>query len=101
MQQEALDTFDEIAKSPEFFLYLALSFGEATCTNNSLLLHNRSAFDDHDVLALSRHPSRLWLMDLEMPAMDAVHAHESLRGIERIEGRGTYYTGHGLAAKRA
>ena len=101
LQQEALDTFDEIARSPEFCLYLTLSTGEATFTNNSLLLHNRSAFDDHDDPALSRHLLRLWLMDPEMPATDAVRAHKSLRGVERIEGRGTYYTGHGLATEQA
>ena len=98
LQKQALDTFDEIARSPEFCLYMTLASGEATFTNNSLLLHNRSAFEDHEDPALSRHLLRLWLMDPELPAVDAVRAHKSLQGIARIDGRGTYYTGTGPAA---
>lgn len=94
---EALDYFDEIANRPEIRLDVLLEPGEATFTNNCLLLHRRTEFEDHADAARKRHLLRLWLVDDERPAVDAVRSHKNREGIEKVDGRGTYYVGPGFA----
>ena len=95
LQQRALDTFDEIANRPEFRLDLVLERGEATLINNARLLHRRTGFEDFPEPDRKRHLLRLWLMDPELPTVDAVRVHKGFNGIEKIDGRGTYYQGRG------
>lgn len=97
---EALDYFDEIANRAEFRLDVLLEPGDATITNNCFLLHRRSEFEDHDDAARKRHLLRLWLVDDERPAVDAVRGHKNRKGIEKLEGRGTYYAGPGFREDR-
>lgn len=93
---EALDVFDEIANRANFRLDLLLEAGDATITNNCFLLHRRSEFEDHEDPARKRHLLRLWLVDDERPAVAAVRGHKNRKGIEKLEGRGTYYAGPGF-----
>ena len=95
LQQRALDTFDEIANEPDVRYDIMLESGEATITNNALLLHRRTSFEDYPESEQRRLLLRLWLMDPDLPTLPAVQAHKSLKGIEKVEGRGTYYQGPG------
>ncbi|MBS37426.1 MAG: taurine catabolism dioxygenase TauD [Thiotrichales bacterium] len=95
VEQEALDTFDEIAASDEFCLNMTLEPGEATFTNNCMLLHRRTTFEDHTEPERRRHLLRLWLSDPQRPADDRVRAHKTSRGIEKRDDGGTYYRGPG------
>ena len=40
-------------------------------------------------------------MDPDLPTLPAVQAHKSLKGIEKVEGRGTYYKGPGYSKNRS
>ena len=94
---EALDYFDEVANRPDVRLDVLLEPGDVTITNNCLLLHRRTEFEDHVDDAQKRHLLRLWLVDGARPAVPAVRNHKNRDGIEKIEGRGTYYAGPGFA----
>ena len=56
-------TFERLAADPEFRVNFQLERGEAALLNNCAVLHNRTAFEDHDEPHLKRHLMRLWLMD--------------------------------------
>ena len=95
-EREALDYFDEIANRSDIRADFLLDPGEATLTNNCLLLHTRTAFEDYEEPERKRHLLRLWLVDSDRPAVNAVRAHKNERGIDQVEGRGTYYSGKGF-----
>ena len=97
VEQAALDYFDELASSEEFCFNMLLEPGEAVFTNNCLLLHKRTAFEDYEEPERRRHLLRLWLSDPERPASAGVRAHKTNRGIEKRDDRGTYYQGPGYA----
>ena len=78
---EALDYFDELATSDAFCLNLTLEPGEACFTNNCMLLHRRSAFEDHTDPARRRHLLRLWLVDPDRPMAADVRVHKNFLGI--------------------
>lgn len=67
--EEALDTFDEIGRRPDFQLELTLGRGEAIFVNNLTVLHARSAFENHGDPAKKRHLLRLWLASHAAPAV--------------------------------
>ena len=92
IEREALDYMDRVADRPEIRLDLRLEPGEASFTNNCLLLHTRTAFEDADDPALKRHLLRLWLREDGRPMAPGVVLHKGRAGIERRDGRGTYYT---------
>ena len=53
-----------------------LERGEAALFNNCAVLHNRTAFEDHDDPHLKRHLMRLWLMDWDgRPTVEGVRYH--------------------------
>jgi alpha-ketoglutarate-dependent taurine dioxygenase len=58
---EALDAFDELLSSPEFTFTFALEPGDALFADNSVVLHNRTAFVDFDEPERKRLLYRLWL----------------------------------------
>lgn len=58
---EALDTFDALARSPEFRFEAMLEPGEAVIMNNYTVLHARSAFRDGPDRARRRLLLRLWM----------------------------------------
>ena len=87
-EREALDLFDTIAARPDVCLNLMLEPGEATITNNCVLLHNRDAFEDGDAPKNRRHLLRLWLTDPDRPATDAIRAHKTGMGILKQTERG-------------
>ncbi|MBT6116322.1 MAG: TauD/TfdA family dioxygenase [Rhodospirillaceae bacterium] len=60
-EEEALDTFDALARSPEFCLEVMLEPGEAVIMNNYAVLHARSAFRDGADAAKKRLLLRLWM----------------------------------------
>jgi len=96
-EQAALDYFDELAASEEFCFNATIEPGEAVFTNNCLLLHKRTAFEDYDEPQRRRYLMRLWLSDPDRPASVGVRAHKTSRGIEKRQDRGTYYSGPGYA----
>jgi hypothetical protein len=60
-QQVALDTFFELAGSPEFYLDMSIGEGDIQFLNNRLLVHGRTDYEDHPDVARRRHMLRLWL----------------------------------------
>jgi plasmid stability protein len=92
-QVEALDLVDAIAQDERFALKFITRPGEAVFFNNLTVLHNRTAFEDSPVEAEKRHLLRLWLVAHEpRPVCDNLRIYEG-RGIDRQEGRTTYFKG--------
>lgn len=58
---EALDTISEMAREPEFNVYMTLRPGEMQFINNYHVLHGRSAYEDDPANGIKRHLKRLWL----------------------------------------
>ncbi len=92
LETEALGFLDEVCDRPDVRLGFRLEPGEATFTNNCLLLHTRTAFEDADDPARKRHLLRLWLREDGRPAAPGVHLHKGTSGITARDGKGTYYT---------
>lgn len=92
-QQAALDLVDEIALDERFALKFITPPGDAVFFNNLTVLHNRSAFEDSGIESQKRHLLRLWLVAHQpRPVDDNLRIYEG-RGIERQEGRSTYFQG--------
>ncbi|MDH3701847.1 MAG: TauD/TfdA family dioxygenase [Alphaproteobacteria bacterium] len=89
---EALDYFDQVGNRPDIRPNLRLEPGEASFTNNCLLLHTRTAFEDSGDPALKRHLLRLWLREDGRPMAPGVVLHKGSAGIEKRARKGTYYT---------
>ncbi len=94
-QVEALDLVDEIATDDRFALKFVTRPGEAVWFNNLTVLHNRTAFEDSPKAEEKRHLLRLWLVAHEprRPVIDRLRIYEG-RGIEKREGRSTYFDGN-------
>lgn len=58
---EALDAFDALAEDVRLHLRMRLAPGDIQFVHNHVLLHDRTAFEDHEEPALRRHLLRLWL----------------------------------------
>lgn len=96
-EREALDYFEDVARRPDVKLEFTLEPGEAIFFNNCMMLHNRTAFEDHPDPARKRHLLRLWLMlDGRRPLAPAVHAYKGTQGIAGRGAASTYYTGVAL-----
>lgn len=91
-EQEALDYLDEVCNRPDIRLNFTMQPGEATFTNNCLLLHTRTAFEDSPDPAKKRLMLRLWLRQDNRPMTSGVLLHKGTAGIEKRDGKGTYYT---------
>ena len=100
-QSEALDFMETVSNREDVCLKMMLEPGEATITNNCLLLHDRTAFTDGDTDDTRRHLLRLWLTDPDRPASHGVLAHKTDQGIAKQDGRGTYYKGAGFTGTDA
>ena len=86
--REALATFERLAADPEFRISFQLERGEAALFNNCAVLHDRTAFEDHDEPHRKRHLMRLWLMDWDgRPTVDEVRYHKGEGGIVPQGGR--------------
>lgn len=69
-QREALDLFDALANDPDLHFTMRLRPGDMQFVYNHALLHDRTAFSDHDEPDKKRHLLRLWLAmsgDRELP----------------------------------
>ena len=92
-QVAALDLVDEISVDERFALKFITRPGDAVFFNNLTVLHNRTAFEDSEVESEKRHFLRLWLVAHEQrPVSDTLRIYEG-RGIDRQEGRSTYFEG--------
>ena len=58
---EALDAFDALAEDPRLHLRMRLAPGDIQFVHNHVLLHDRTAFEDHAEPQRRRHLLRLWL----------------------------------------
>jgi hypothetical protein len=61
VQRQALDALDAVANDPALRVEFALEPGDLFFINNRWILHNRTAFADHDQPERRRHLVRLWL----------------------------------------
>lgn len=59
--KEALDVFDDIMMSPDMRIDMMMEPGDMQFANNYMVLHSRTAFDDHVEQDLRRKKLRLWL----------------------------------------
>lgn len=92
-QVAALDLVDEIALDERFALKFITCPGDAVFFNNLTVLHNRTAFEDSELESQKRHFLRLWLVAHQpRPVNDNLRIYEG-RGIDRQEGRTTYFQG--------
>ena len=60
-ERHALDTFEALSKDPRFCLRFNMEPGDIFFMNNYVLLHDRTAFEDHEDPAKRRLLFRLWL----------------------------------------
>ena len=58
---QAIDLFDEIAREPGNSVRLPLEPGDLLVVNNYVVLHARSAFEDHPQAQRRRRLLRIWL----------------------------------------
>ena len=61
VEREALDTFDAIMHDPALRVDMMLEPGDLQFANNYMVLHSRTAFEDHVDEARRRKMLRLWL----------------------------------------
>ena len=88
---EALDYMDSVCNRPEVRLDFRLETGDFALTNNCLLLHTRTAFEDAREGREGRYLLRLWLREDGRPMVPGVRVHKGAGGIAKRAGRGTYY----------
>ena len=60
-QLAALSAMEELIHQKKFQIEFSLEQGQMMFTNNRWILHNRTAFEDHQDVASRRHYVRLWL----------------------------------------
>jgi len=60
-QRELLDLYEEIAASPGFALDMQFEPGDVQLVSNHVVLHARTAYEDHPEPDRRRHLLRLWL----------------------------------------
>lgn len=94
---EALNYMEEVSNRPGVRLNFLMEPGDLLFVNNCLILHTRTAFEDSDNPNLRRHLMRLWLRQDDRPASDGVIVHKGKAGIEKQDGKGTYYKGDAAA----
>jgi hypothetical protein len=94
LEARALDVFDEVAHSKEFRLDFMMEPGDIAFFNNYTVLHTRTEFFDDDDSEKRRHLLRLWLRAWNpRPLAGDIGTYKARKGIDKQEGRGTYYTG--------
>jgi hypothetical protein len=82
LQREALDKFHVLSSSPDFYLDMSIGAGDIQFLNNRLLIHGRTDYRDHPLVAQRRHMMRLWLRVPEWPPISerqAMHTREDHR----------------------
>ncbi len=60
-QREFFDVVDSVAHDPEFHLDMNFEVGDVQWVSNSVILHSRTEYVDHDEPDRKRHLLRLWL----------------------------------------
>ncbi len=60
-ERTLLDLYEEIAASPDVYLDMHFEPGDIQLISNHVVLHARTAYEDHDDPARRRHLLRLWL----------------------------------------
>lgn len=88
---EALNYMEAVSNRPDVRLNFLMEPGDLLFVNNCLILHTRTEFEDSDDPAKRRHLMRLWLREDNRPAAKGVIIHKGKAGIEKQEGKGTYY----------
>ncbi|MEU4222709.1 TauD/TfdA family dioxygenase [Nonomuraea sp. NPDC026600] len=67
-QQEAMDLLDQLTGDPRFALTMDLRAGDLQLLNNHVVLHGRTAYEDHPEPERRRHLLRLWFTGVMTPA---------------------------------
>ena len=67
----ALESLENIAASPEFYLDMKIGEGDIQFLNNRLLIHGRTGYEDREDVRDRRHMMRLWLRVHGWPALPA------------------------------
>ena len=90
---EALNYMESVSNRQNVRLDFLMEPGVLLFVNNCLILPTRTEFQDADEPTKRRHLMRLWLREDERPAAEGVIIHKGKAGIEKQDGKGTYYQG--------
>jgi alpha-ketoglutarate-dependent taurine dioxygenase len=60
-QLEALEMLDQLQNDPRYMLTMDLHPGDLQFLNNHVILHSRTAYQDHSDQERRRHLIRVWL----------------------------------------
>jgi hypothetical protein len=74
LQLEAIDTMAEMARLPEFNVYMELPPGSMQFINNYHVLHGRTEYQDDVAAGYKRHLKRLWLATRYLSSRPAAFA---------------------------
>jgi len=67
---EALEEWQRLARSPEFYLDMNFEEGDMQFLNNRAIMHGRTDYEDAELVPQRRHLLRLWLHVPEWPARE-------------------------------
>lgn len=67
-EREAFDSFQQLAKSDEYYLDMDFQKGDVQFLNNRVILHGRTDYEDPEDVTERRHMLRLWLHVSDWPA---------------------------------
>jgi hypothetical protein len=67
-QEELMDLLDRLTNDPRFALTMDLREGDLQFLNNHVVLHSRTAYEDHPEPERRRHLLRLWLTGADQPS---------------------------------
>lgn len=73
-QVEALDTFEALQSDPDLRFDMELEPGDMQFLSNYVVLHSRTAYEDHEEIDRKRHLLRLWLTLPEQGPVPASYA---------------------------
>jgi hypothetical protein len=88
-QLEAMDLVDALANSEEFHFATMFQPGDVQFLNNHVILHSRTAFEDHEEADRRRHLLRIWLSVPDSRPLDP-----AMRPLFRDQSPGTVRGGY-------
>jgi hypothetical protein len=94
-QVEAMDAIDALAASEEFHFSTMFQPGDLQFLNNHVILHSRTAFEDHEEPDRRRHLLRIWLSVKNSRPLD-----ESMHALFRDQSPGAVRGGYPSRAAR-
>jgi len=76
LDHEAIDEFERLARSPDFYLDMSFADGDIQFINNRITVHGRTDYEDYREMAKRRHLMRIWLSIPTWPKRPAQVFHQ-------------------------